>query len=178
MQMAASEIDARMAVLAAEVNATAPAKALRPFTVAVSYPGYYGATVTVHAANVAAACELAIEEANNDSGAWKSLDACGETCVDAIAEGDDVDPWARNGSTLPVPAKYREPERVKDEGEGVAGADMWQTPIQKAFFAWHQAHGTHAPIDPETFRLSMREFVLELGDWLEAAQMPLPDFLV
>ena len=79
----------------------------RPFTVQCGYAGYFAHTVTVEADTLDEALEKAIEAANR-SDAWRSLDHCGDTFVDAVCEGADADPWATEAS-LPVPDRFTEP---------------------------------------------------------------------
>ncbi len=85
----------------------APDRALQPWTVQCSYADHYTNTVVVEAKTPEEACERAIEAANG-SDCWKSLDWCGPTFVDALAPGEDVDPWDRHGSRTPVPDAYTE----------------------------------------------------------------------
>lgn len=82
-------------------------RTLRPWTVQCSYADYYTNTVVVQATTPEQACEQAIEAANGSDG-WKSLDWCGPTFVDALAPGEDVDPWDRHDSRTPVPDAYTE----------------------------------------------------------------------
>lgn len=77
-----------------------------PFTVQCSYAGYYANTVTVEAETLEEALRRAIETAN-DSDAWRSLDHCGHTFVDAACEGADADPWAAD-TALPIPDRFTE----------------------------------------------------------------------
>lgn len=80
---------------------------MKRWTVQCTYAAYYANTVVVEAATLDQACERAIAEANDDP-CWKSLDDCGPTFVDAIAEGDVADPWTGFRSSLPVPGAYSE----------------------------------------------------------------------
>lgn len=82
-------------------------RAVRPWTVQCSFADYYSNTVVVEATTPEEACEQAIEVANGSDG-WKSLDCCGSTFVDALAKGEDVDPWDRHSSRVPVPDAYTE----------------------------------------------------------------------
>ena len=90
----------------------APEGEERPFTVQLGYAGYWAATLTVNAKSIAEACAKACEGEDRDGyeAAWRSIDHVGETFVDAIAEGDDADPWAEGGlgSALPVPYEFTE----------------------------------------------------------------------
>ena len=79
----------------------------RLFTVQCGFASYFSNTVVVEAADVDAACRLAVEIANQSDG-WKAIDHCGPTFVDAVAEGEDADPWMIRGSVLPVPAELAE----------------------------------------------------------------------
>ena len=78
----------------------------RHFTVQVGYAGYFANTVTVEAATLDEALEKAIEAANQ-SDAWRSLDHCGDSHVDAVCEGADADPWAADAA-LPIPDRFTE----------------------------------------------------------------------
>lgn len=82
-------------------------KALGPWTVQCSFADYYSNTVVVEATTAEHACKQAIETANGSDG-WKSLDCCGPTFVDALAKGENVDPWDRHSSRVPVPDAYTE----------------------------------------------------------------------
>lgn len=127
--------------------------ARRRWTVQCSFASYDVNVVTVEAATPEEACARAVELANQSDG-WKSLDHCGDTFVDALAEGEDVDPWADFVSAVPVPAGFkerddeelraaltglldwaammggwdapawREAERVLGRGPGVAGEEL------------------------------------------------------
>ena len=78
----------------------------RSFTAQCGYAGYFANTVTVEAGTLDEALEKAIEAANR-SDAWRSLDHCGDTFVDAVCEGADADPWTTDAS-LPVPDRFTE----------------------------------------------------------------------
>ena len=78
----------------------------RQFTVQVGYPAYFANTVTVEAGTFDEALEKAIEAANQ-SDAWRSLDHCGDSFVDAVCEGADADPWATD-TALPIPDRFTE----------------------------------------------------------------------
>jgi hypothetical protein len=79
-----------------------------PFwTVQCGYAAYYANTVTVEADTLDDALDMAITAANEDA-SWKSLDHCGPTFIDAVAEGVDVDPWRDHVSVLPVPECFTE----------------------------------------------------------------------
>ena len=78
----------------------------RAWTVQAGYATWYANTVTVEADTLDEALEKAIEVANEDSAGWKVLDHCGDTFVQAVGEGADVDPWGEG--SLPVPARFSE----------------------------------------------------------------------
>ena len=80
---------------------------MKSWTVQCGYAAYYANTVTVEAETLDAALEKAIAEANDDA-CWKSLDHCGDTFVDAAAEGGDADPWQGLTSALPIPDRFAE----------------------------------------------------------------------
>ena len=101
----------------------AATSATRTFTVQCSYPTGFSRTVVVDASNAEEACERAIEIAN-ESNAWRSSDDCGRTFVDAIAEGDDVDPWDVD-SRLPVPLAFAEHGEVQMLREALLGLLDW-----------------------------------------------------
>ena len=77
------------------------------FTVQCSFASYDAKTVVVEAETIEQALDRAIVAANEGDG-WSSLDVCGDTFVDAVAQGDDVDPWKEFASSLPVPARFTE----------------------------------------------------------------------
>jgi hypothetical protein len=77
------------------------------WTVQCGYAAYYANTVVVEAETPDEALEKAIETANGRSD-WEGLDDCGPTFIDAVAEGDDADPWRDFASSLPVPARFTE----------------------------------------------------------------------
>ena len=77
------------------------------FTVQCSFASYDTKTVVVEAETVEQALDRAIVAANEGDG-WSSLDVCGDTFVDAVAEGQDADPWTDFASYLPVPTCFTE----------------------------------------------------------------------
>lgn len=77
------------------------------WTVQCGYAAYYTNTVTVEADTLDDALDKAIAAANDDP-SWKSLDHCGPTFIDAVAEGADADPWHDHVSVLPVPERFTE----------------------------------------------------------------------
>jgi hypothetical protein len=77
------------------------------FTVQCSFASYDAKTVVVEAGTIEQALDRAIVAANEGDG-WSSLDICGDTFVDAVAQGNDVDPWKEFASALPVPARFTE----------------------------------------------------------------------
>lgn len=80
---------------------------MRTYTVQCGYAAYYANTVTVEAETLDAALEKAIAAANDDP-SWKAIDHCGDTFVDAVAEGANTDPWHDFASALPIPARFTE----------------------------------------------------------------------
>jgi hypothetical protein len=82
------------------------------FTVQLAYVAYYSREEIVEADSLAAALDKAIERAN-ESDAWSSSDNCGNTFVEAVAEGDGVELWLDDKvKQLPVPSRFTE------DGEG------------------------------------------------------------
>ncbi len=79
---------------------------MKTWTVQCGYAAYYANTVLVEAETLCEALDKAVEKANADPG-WKSLDHCGPTFIDAVAEGD-TDPWNGSRSAVPVPARFAE----------------------------------------------------------------------
>lgn len=94
-----------------------PSASARPWTVQCSYAAFYCTTVVVEAATPDEACERALAAAN-DSSNWKSLDHCGDTFVDALAPGEDVNLWGPTSSVVPVPPLFSE------AASSPAGADL------------------------------------------------------
>ena len=80
---------------------------MKLWTVQCSFASYDAKTVVVEAETIEQALDRAIVTANEGDG-WSSLDVCGDTFVDAVAQGDDVDPWKDFASSLPVPARFTE----------------------------------------------------------------------
>lgn len=77
------------------------------YTVQCSFAAYDTNIVVVEADTLTEALQKAIANANEGDG-WKASDDCGPTFVDAVAEGDDVDPWRGFVSALPVPERFTE----------------------------------------------------------------------
>ena len=73
------------------------------YTVCCCYASHYHNTVTVEAGTLDEALENAIEQASDDS-YWKPSDDCGPTFVEALAEGEDADPWG--DTDIPVPDRF------------------------------------------------------------------------
>jgi hypothetical protein len=105
-------------------EAAAAAATPRFFTVQCGYASWHACTVVVAASTVAQACERAIEEANAAS-AWRPLDACGPTYVDAVAEGDDVDPWMPSGPPIAVPPAFAEHRDTQILQDALVGLLDW-----------------------------------------------------
>jgi hypothetical protein len=80
---------------------------MKVWTVQCSFASYDTKTVVVEAETIEQALDRAIVAANEGDG-WSSLDVCGDTFVDAVAQGDDVDPWKDFASSLPVPTRFTE----------------------------------------------------------------------
>ena len=78
---------------------------MKTYTVQCGYAAYWANTVTVSADSFEEALTAAIVKANDDA-AWRSIDHCGDTFIDAVAEGEDADPWGSD--TLSVPDAYTE----------------------------------------------------------------------
>ena len=76
---------------------------MNAYSVTCCYDAYYGfddnILVPHGTEDLTAALHRAIENAN-DCSDWRSVDAIGDTYIDAIAEGPDVEPWTGD---LPVP---------------------------------------------------------------------------
>ena len=79
------------------------------YTVCCGYASHYHNTVTVEADTLGEALEKAIELAGDDPH-WKPSDDCGPTFVDAIAEGEDADPWG--DTAIPVPDRFTRERRA------------------------------------------------------------------
>ena len=73
------------------------------FTAQCGYYTHWHTTVDVEADDLESACAAAIEQANQCD-AWRSGDHVTDTYVDAIADGDDANPWGPDA--LPVPAQF------------------------------------------------------------------------
>jgi hypothetical protein len=80
---------------------------MKSWTVQCGYAAYYANNVTVEAETLDEALAKAVETANGNPN-WRSLDECGATFVDAVAEGADADPWKDFGSAIPVPDGFAE----------------------------------------------------------------------
>ena len=81
------------------------------YTVQCGYAAYYERTQTVEAETLDDALKMAIAEANAHDD-WAASDVCGNTFVDAVAKGDDVDLWGDDIAQLTIPARFTE------KGEG------------------------------------------------------------
>ena len=75
------------------------------YTVCCGYASHYHNTVTVEADTLDAALEKAIEQAGDDPH-WKSVDQASQTFIEALAKGEDADPWG--DTVLPVPDRFTE----------------------------------------------------------------------
>ncbi len=73
------------------------------YTVCCGYASHYHNTVTVEADTLDEALEKAIEQAGDDPH-WKSVDQASQTFVEALAEGEEADPWG--DTAIPVPDHF------------------------------------------------------------------------
>ncbi len=78
---------------------------MNTYTVQCGFADYYANTVTVTANSLEEALETAITKANAEP-SWRPIDHCGDTFIDAIAKGDETDPWGP--AALPVPHAFTE----------------------------------------------------------------------
>lgn len=78
------------------------------YTVQCGFADYYANTVTVEAKTFEQACELAMQEAGNDSD-WKAVCHAGDTFIDAIGEGDSA--WPEPGEDK---SKFKTPEAYSE----------------------------------------------------------------
>ncbi|ABS63432.1 MULTISPECIES: hypothetical protein [Parvibaculum] len=102
---------------------------MKKWTVQCGFAAYYANTVTVEAETFDAALEKAIVAANESDG-WKPLDDCGPTFIDAVAEGDDADPWREFASSLPVPPRFSERGEPVAVTVTVSGGTVQQVEIE------------------------------------------------
>lgn len=77
------------------------------YTVQCGYAAYYFRIETVEAETLDEALDKAIQAAN-ESSLWASADVSGNTFVDAVAEGDDIDLWGDDTTQLSIPARFTE----------------------------------------------------------------------
>ena len=85
------------------------------YTVELCYWNPELCTVVVEAESVEEACQKAIEESDEEygkGGGWTCYDACTETKVSNIAEGDNVDLYATGQQSLSIPRNYADPLMV------------------------------------------------------------------
>ena len=139
-------------------------------------PTHEGAYVVVEndadAATLDEALGKAITEANAHSD-WASAEVSGNTFIDAVAEGDDIDLWDDATKQLPVPACFTE------EGEGprviviVAQGAVEAVSIQNGYarvevrdYDCHDTGGAAIRTDPEGRRYAF-------SDWSNV--IPAPD---
>jgi hypothetical protein len=80
---------------------------MKTFTVQCGYAAYYFRTETIQAETLDEALDKANAAANQNSN-WASADVCGNTFIDAAAEGNDVDLWDDGVRQLPIPARFTE----------------------------------------------------------------------
>ena len=89
------------------------------YIVCCGYASHYHNTVTVEADTLDEALEKAIEQAGDDPH-WKSVDQASQTFVDAVAEGEDADPWG--DTAIPVPDRFTgEPANATGSSERANG---------------------------------------------------------
>ena len=79
----------------------------RPWTIALAYARYWGATVTVEAESLEEAIPAAIREAD-ESERWKDTDHASDPHCVAAREGAGADPWDGPASALPIPDRFTE----------------------------------------------------------------------
>jgi hypothetical protein len=77
------------------------------YTVQLGFAAYYFRTESGEVETLEQALDKSIEKAN-ETDAWSSTDVCGNTFVDAVAEGDDVDLWNGEIKQLPIPSRFTE----------------------------------------------------------------------
>ena len=89
------------------------------YTVCCSYASHYHNIVTVDADSLDEALEKAIEQAGDDPH-WKSVDQASQIFVEALAEGEDADPWG--DTAIPVPDHFTgEPANATGSSERANG---------------------------------------------------------
>ena len=79
----------------------------RPWTIALAYARYWGATVTVQAESLEEAIPAAIRAAD-ESERWKDSDHASDPYCIAAREGADADPWDGPASALAIPDRFTE----------------------------------------------------------------------
>jgi hypothetical protein len=77
------------------------------YTVQCGFASYDAKIVVVDADTLDQALEKAVFEADDGCG-WESTDIVGNTFVDAVAQGDDVDLWSDDARHLTIPARFTE----------------------------------------------------------------------
>ena len=75
---------------------------MRIFTAQLAYARYYWRSETVLANTLGEALTLAVGAANQ-SDQWSSSEVCGNTFIEAVAEGDIPDLWGEGVRHLPIP---------------------------------------------------------------------------
>lgn len=154
---------------------------MKKWTVQCGFAAYYANIVAVEADTLAEALERAIVTANESDG-WKPLDDCGPTFIDAVAEGDDADPWREFASSLPVPPRFSERGEPVAVTVTVSGGVVQQVEIEGGRARVHvHDHDTEgaAPGTPG-LHIYAAGGTYALADWsnfslpLEAAESPSP----
>lgn len=85
---------------------------MQTYTVQCGYFQGRGNTVVVQAESVEQACQLAIEEANNDSAGWDDYDSVFETYIDGVVEGEHASVWDQQAKALPIPPQFSDEHTV------------------------------------------------------------------
>ena len=113
------------------------------YTVCCGYASHYHNTVTVEADTLDEALEKAIAQAGDDPH-WKSADYCSPTFVEALAEGEDADPWG--DTAIPIPDRFTqngEPPVVTLTGAcPPGGIEVARGTVRIRFAASDPANGT------------------------------------
>ncbi|MEQ8268015.1 MAG: hypothetical protein RH982_12520 [Parvibaculum sp.] len=154
---------------------------MKKWTVQCGFAAYYANIVTVEADTLAEALEKAIVKANESDG-WKPLDDCGPTFIDAVAEGDDADPWREFASSLPLPPRFSERGEPVAVTVVVSGGAVQQVEIEggRAHVHVHDYDTEGAAPGTPGLHIDAGGETYALADWsnfsppLEAAESPSP----
>ena len=96
----------------------------KPWTIALAYTRYWGATVNVEADTLEEAIPAAIRHAD-DNERWKDTDHASDPFCIAACESADEHPWDGPLSALPIPDRFAErgaPPMVTLTGPGRPGS--------------------------------------------------------